>query len=141
MTLLSRKQSLFLLFVIGLCIGFIFTPYATSGEQVLETINYLPLMIISGVAALFSFIAIFLFRKENTIAKMNLKWQTYFVRIAILLLLGLIGTAVYFAIITPGEDMPHFGAAFPFAAWLFAYLAIRGIRLDRRRLREMDRLR
>lgn len=131
--MLQRVQSIYLFLATALAISFIFTPLAISGEEFLQVLEFIALPIISGVIGFFTFITIFFFK--------NRKLQLNLCRFAVLLVLGLIGTAVYFVIDTPGEDMPLFGAAFPFVAWLFIFLAMRGIKADENLIRSMDRLR
>ncbi len=138
--MIQRIQTLWWLIALIFGVAFIFSPYAISGGEMLQSINCIegqnPFclgVLGTGIAAaFFTFITIFLFK--NTNLQINLS------RFALLLILVTIGLGVYYALqVVPGEDVPHYGAAFPVLSMLFIFLAMRGVRKDQKLLRSVDR--
>lgn len=102
-------------------------------ENILLSRPYV-LTVFSGLVALFSFITIFLYKKR--------KRQMRFCRFNLFLLFLLIGSGVGFTLIDQTQpDLPHYGALFPAFAFIFIWLALRGVRADEKLVRSMDRLR
>jgi len=136
--MIQRIQSIYLLLATIFAKIFVFLPFATSGENDLWLTDFDhqfdAIMIgVVGVAIFVSFVTIFLFR--------NRKLQLNFCRLAIVMLIAVLGLGAYAAYSIAGNDLPQYGAAFPVVAWLFLYLAMRGIRFDERLIRSQDRLR
>lgn len=131
--MIQRKQTIYLLLATLVSVAFIFTPFALSGSTLLQTLNFVVLIAISAVVAVISFGNIFLFK--------NRKLQITLCRLALLLIIALIGTGIYYALSTDGQDLPQYGAAFPLLGTIFEVLAIRGVQADEKLIRSMDRLR
>lgn len=131
--MIQRIQTIYLLLAAVVCAAFIFTPFALSGSTLLQTLNFLALIILSGVVALISLGNIFLFK--------NRKLQITLCRLALLVIVALIGTGVYYALTIAGQDLPQYGAALPVVSAVFEFLAMRGVQSDEKLIRSMDRLR
>lgn len=131
--MIQRKQTIYLLLAAIMCAAFIFTPFALSGNTLLQTLNFLALIILSGAVALISLGNIFLFK--------NRKLQITLCRIALVIIVAVIGTGIYYALATAGQDLPQYGAAFPVLGTIFEALAMRGVQADEKLIRSMDRLR
>ncbi|PSJ72382.1 DUF4293 domain-containing protein [Sphingobacteriales bacterium UPWRP_1] len=131
--MIQRIQTIYLLLAALVCAAFIFTPFAISGSTLLQTLNFMALVALSGVVALLSLGNIFLFK--------NRKLQITLCRVALLVILALIGGGIYYALATDGQDLPQYGAALPVLGTIFEVLAMRGVQADEKLIRSMDRLR
>lgn len=112
-----------------------------SGGRVIvsiDALSYLPLFVLGALTAVLTFMDIFLFSKRAL--------QMRIMSFTLILILGwyiLYGFQIY-SILSGTEGMsyhPEIGAALPFAALVFNYLAFRGILKDEMLVRSLDRLR
>ncbi len=131
--MIQRIQSVYLLLAAIVSGAFIFTPFAISGETILQTLNFTVLVALSAVVALVSITTIFFYTNRNL--------QINLCRLATLVIAVILGIGVYYALVTAGDDMPQYGAAFPALGIVFVFLAMRGVKSDIKLLRSMDRLR
>ena len=98
----------------------------------------LPILGITGLVLVFTIVTIFLYKKRNI--------QLNILRISGLLLLVLIGLFFFYYVdvledISGGLTEYEIGAYLPVTAFLFIFLAVRGIISDVKFLRSADRLR
>lgn len=133
--MIQRIQTiyLFLAAIAALLAVVLSVPYAISGTMPLELNDFLPISIVSLAGSLLCLGNIFLYK--NRILQINL------CRLALLFCVVVVGMAIYFALITLGDDMPQAGASFPILSGLFTWLGLRGIKADERLVRSMNRLR
>ncbi len=146
--MIQRIQSIYLLLAGLAVLGLFATPFAGTEQEVTTSTLFkdkvfdladspimMGLFIGAGVLAL---IAIFLFKNRNLQANIG--------KLAILLLLGGIGTTAYFYM----QDQPQlaeqkaqigFGMALPVLSAIFILLANKNIRKDDNLVKSMDRLR
>ena len=133
--MIQRIQTIYLFLVALLSILAIVVPlpFVLSGTTALEFNDFVALMVLLGLVALLSIGTIFLYK--NRVLQMNL------CRLGIVLLLGVVGTAIWFALKAEGQDMPQIGAGFPLLGIFNTWFAMRGIKADEKLVRSMYRLR
>ncbi len=132
-SMIQRIQSLFLLIAALLCIAFLFVPSLEINDLYLLAKNHIVLASLTVVSAVISIADIFLFKNRTL--------QANVVKLNLLVILGLIGFAVYTEL-SDGDFAPNIlGAILPVLFLVFNMLAARFIKKDDKLVRSMDRLR
>ncbi len=130
--MIQRIQSIYLAIAAVLCLVYLFTPSIEVNDLINAAQNYPILMGLTVVSAIISLADIFLFR--NRPLQMNVG------RLNLLLILGLIGYAVFMEL-SDGDFTPVVGAFIPLGFLLLNLLAVRAINSDEKLVRDSDRLR
>ena len=149
--MIQRIQSIFLLLATGALGGQFKLPYLQTAAEdparslpaladgVLNPLDNPGLLGLTALAAVISFVAIFLFKNRSLQARLSMVAAA--IGVMLLVLVAFTTKTTLDQTPTGGNAQLAFGLALPVLALLFNWLAARAIRKDEALVRSMDRLR